>query len=164
MIDISFQGARLVMRTQGASGNMVLEFSDEGTPVEFPDLEVCGYAMTLNGELVTWTKPSPVTFTITVIPGSESDMRLRSILYAGHVGGRRGQPVSQAFVIIQTANLWVPSVYSNNSIVSGAGGQNFTLSNGRLYSGSPGIGSNAEGKMSAKTYRFVFESIRNSQG
>ena len=52
MIDISFQGARLVMRTQGASGNMVLEFSDEGTPVEFPDLEVCGYAMTLNGELI----------------------------------------------------------------------------------------------------------------
>lgn len=161
MIDLSFQGATLAIQTTGMSGNIVLEFSDEGTPVEFPDLEVCGYAMTLNGELVTWTKPSPVTFAITVIPGSSSDVGMRSILYAGHVGGRRGQAINQTAVHIEAATLTVPSVTTNGIVVAG-GKQRFTLTNGRLYSGSPGIGSNSDGKMSAKTYRFVFESIRNS--
>ena len=158
MIDISFQGAKLTLTTVGASGNIVLEFSDEGTPVEFSDLEVCGYAMTLNGELVTWTKPSPVTMSITVIPGSDSDQRMRNVLIAGHVGGKKGKAIDQQYVHITSATLEVPSI-TTNGIVNAAGKQSFTMSNGRLYAGSPGMGSNAEGKMSAKTYRFVFESI-----
>ena len=160
MIDLSFQGAQLVIGLVGSKANIVLDFSDEGTPVEFPDLEVCGYAMTLNGELVTWTKPTPVQFNVTVIPGSKSDQALRSILYAGHIGGKRGRAINQKSVIIPAATLSVPSVYTvTGSAVSNAGSMRFTLANGRLTAGTPGIGSNAEGKMSARTYRFVFESI-----
>lgn len=158
MIDISFQGAKLSLKTAGASGNIVLEFSDEGTPVEFSDLEVCGYAMTLNGELVTWTKPTPITMSITVIPGSTADKSMRNVLIAGHVGGKKGNAIDQQYVHITSAVLEVPAITTNGIVPSG-GTSSFTLSNGRLYSGSPGMGSNAEGKMSAKTYRFVFESI-----
>ena len=61
MIDVSMQGATLSFASPYLNKNVVLEFSDEGTPLEFPDLEVCGYAMTMNGELVTWTKPTPIT-------------------------------------------------------------------------------------------------------
>ena len=99
MVDISMQGARLTIQNSlvgSGNGNIVLEFSDEGTPIDFPDLETVGYAMTMNGELVTWTKPAPVTFRVTVIPGSNSDAKLRRLLYAGHVGGKRGNPINQA--------------------------------------------------------------------
>lgn len=160
MLDISFQGAKLTLACDAIrAGNIVLEFSDEGTPVEFPDMEVVGDAMTLNGELVTWTKPVPVRFNITVIPGSNSDVILRNLLYAGHVGGRKGKAISQTYVHITTATLECPSITSNG-IVSAAGSTNFTFSNGRLSGGPPAIGANAEGKMSARTYKFVFESMQ----
>ena len=160
MVDISMQGASLTINSPYTQGNVVLEFSDEGTPMEFPDLEVCGYAMTMNGELVTWTKPSPITFRITVIPGSTSDASLRNLLYAGHVGGKKGASISQAGVYISTAVLTVPQLttMSGSPIANGAK-NTFTFSNGRLTGGNPAVGSNAEGKMSARTYNFVFESV-----
>ncbi len=159
MIDISMQGAKLTLQCGAINaGNIVLEFSDEGTPIEMPDIEVASSAMTMNGELVTWTKPTPITFSITVIPGSASDNALRNLLYAGHVGGRKGKAIQQSYVHINTATLEVPAIYTNG-IVSQAGKTTFTFANGRLTSGPMAIGSNAEGKMSARTYKFTFESV-----
>ena len=163
MIDISMQGATLSFSNPFLNKNVVLEFSDEGTPLEFPDLEVCGYAMTMNGELVTWTKPSPITFRISVIPGSVSDASLRNLLYAGHVGGKKGIAISQSVVYIASATLTVPKISVNNSSIVRNGEQHrFTFHNGRLTGGNPAIGSNSEGKMSVRTYNFVFESVSYS--
>ena len=153
------QGARITLKCKAInSGNIVLEFSDEGTPIEIPDIEVASSAMTMNGELVTWTKPNPINFNITVIPGSASDNALRNLLYAGHVGGRKGKPIDQDYVHIDTATLEVPSIYTNG-IVTEARSRVFVFTNGRLTAGPMGIGSNAEGKMSPRTYKFVFESV-----
>lgn len=158
MIDISMQGATLTLSCPAISaGNIILEFSDEGTPIEFPDIEVCGYAMTMNGELVTWTKPTPITWSLTVIPGSNSDVALRNLLYAGHVGGRKGKAIAQDYVHISSATLSVPSATTFGIVTANT--VNFTFEHGRLSSGPTAIGSNAEGKMSARTYRFVFESV-----
>lgn len=159
MVDISMQGAKLTLNVPAiSSGNIILEFSAEGTPIEFPDIETCGYEMTMNGELVTWTKPAPITWNVTVIAGSNSDVALRNLLYAGHVGGRKGKAVSQSYVRISTATLEVPSI-TTNGVVSSAGSLKFTFENGRLTGGPTAIGSNAEGKMSPRTYKFVFESV-----
>lgn len=158
MIDISMQGAKITLQCSAISaGNIVLEFSDEGTPIEIPDIEVASSAMTMNGELVTWTKPNPINFSITVIPGSASDNALRNLLYAGHVGGRKGKAINQEYVHIDTATLEVPNIYTNG-IVTQAKNLKFVFANGRLTAGPMGIGSNAEGKMSPRTYKFVFES------
>lgn len=159
MIDISMQGAKLSLSCPAINaGNIILEFSDEGTPIEFPDIEVAGSAMTMNGELVTWTKPTPITWSLTVIPGSNSDVALRNLLYAGHVGGRKGKAIAQDYVHIASATLEVPSA-SSWGIVTTNSNLKFTFSQGRLTSGPTAIGSNAEGKMSARTYKFVFESV-----
>ena len=159
MVDISMQGARLTLVCEAISaGNIILEFSAEGTPIEFPDIETCGYEMTMNGELVTWTKPAPITWNVTVLPGTNSDVALRNLLYAGHVGGRRGKPINQKYVRISTAMLYVPSIDSNG-IVTSYGGINFVFTNGRLSGGPMAIGANNEGKMSPRTYKFVFESV-----
>ena len=160
MIDISMQGATLTFSNPKLAADIVLEFSDEGTPMEFPDLETCGYSMTMNGELITWTKPAPITFSITVIPGSKSDGALRTLLYIGHVGGKAGRPISQTDVFIASCTLTVPAITNANSPIIGQSvKRKFTFKNGRMTSGRPALGSNAEGKMSANTYRFVFESV-----
>ena len=163
MIDISMQGATLSFDSPYLKKNVVLEFSDEGTPLEFPDLEVCGYAMTMNGELVTWTKPTPITFRISVIPGSVSDTSLRNLLYAGHIGGKKGNAINQIAVYIASATLTVPQISLNSTAIIQDGGRHrFTFHNGRLTGGNPAIGSNSEGKMSVRTYNFVFESVSYS--
>ena len=160
MVDISMQGAKLTLKCNAISaGNVILEFSADGTPIEFPDLETCGYEMTMNGELVTWSKPSPITWNVTVIAGSNSDVAMRNLLYAGHVGGRKGKAISQSYVHIETATLEVPSITSNG-IVSSATGLKFTFTNGRLTAGPTAIGANGEGKMAPRTYKFVFESVK----
>jgi len=162
MIDISMQGATLAIENSmlsGGKGNIVLEFSDEGTPIDFPDLETVGYAMTMNGDLVTWTKPAPITFRVTVIPGSENDSKLRRLLYAGHIGGAKGNKITQSQVYISAATLTVPSITNYGSDIGTGNLLRFTFKNGRMTGGQPAIGSNAEGKMSARTYNFVFESV-----
>lgn len=155
------QGASLTIENSIlGGGNIVLEFSDEGTPIDFPDLETVGYAMTMNGDLVTWTKPAPITFRVTVIPGSENDSKLRRLLYIGHIGGAQGKAIAQSQVYISTATLTVPSITNHGSGKIGTGDMlRFTFKNGRMSGGQPAIGSNAEGKMSARTYNFVFESV-----
>ena len=154
------QGAKLTLTVPAiTSGNIILEFSAEGTPIDFPDIETCGYEMTMNGELVTWTKPAPITWSISVIAGSNSDVALRNLLYAGHVGGRKGKGITQSYVRISTAALEVPSITTNGVVSSTGKKLTFTFENGRLTSGPTAIGSNAEGKMSPRTYKFVFESV-----
>ena len=159
MVDISMQGATLTLNCGAITkGNIILEFSAEGTPIEFPDIETCGYEMTMNGELVTWTKPSPITWNVTVLPGTNSDVALRNLLYAGHVGGRRGQPINQSYVHISSAVLTVPSI-NTKGIITAAGKLTFKFLIGRLSGGPMAIGTNNEGKMSPRTYKFVFESV-----
>lgn len=164
MVDISMQGASLVIKNSmlGGAKNVVLEFSDEGTPIDFPDMETVGYAMTMNGDLVTWTKPAPVTFRVTVIPGSSNDAALRRLLYAGHIGGKKGVAIDQNSVHIDTAVLTVPSITNFGSDIGAGNMLRFTFHNGRMSGGQPAIGSNAEGKMSARTYNFVFESVNHN--
>lgn len=159
MIDISFQGARLTINNPYIKGNIVLEFSEEGQPVDFPDLETCGYAMNMNGILTTWTRAQPVQFNLTVIPGSVSDKRLRTLLYAGQMGGREGKPINQSSVYISNAILEVPEITTDGGVVRSAGRTKFILSEGKLTRGKPVIGSNAEGKMQPQSYGFVFESV-----
>ena len=61
MIDISMQGATLTFSNPKLAADIVLEFSDEGTPMEFPNLETCGYSMTMNLAGASLAKPCPAS-------------------------------------------------------------------------------------------------------
>lgn len=165
MTDVSMQGATLVLSSDLVNGDVVLSFSEEGTPIDFPDMETVGYGMNMNGELITWTKPVPVTFRITLIPGTRSDNALRKLLYASHIGGSNGAAVNIGQVLIKTATLTIPkiTIANTSSAVEAAGTLKFTFSNGRMTGGNPAMGSNAEGKMTARTYNFVFESMAENR-
>ena len=69
----------------GVGGKLL--FSDlfyEGTPVQFEQMNVGGGAIDANGEFYTWREKQPVTFTISVFPGSKSDRTLSNMLKALH--------------------------------------------------------------------------------
>lgn len=156
MIDISMAGAKIVLNAaNGAhkiSSNPITEFSDENTPIDIPALEVAAGSMNLNGNLVTWTKPNPINVSFTLIPGSKSDMSLRSFLRSVSIGGK-GASVGEAYITSMV--LTVPA-YTEGS-TNKKSNKTFTFTNGRLLSGQPAIGSNNDGKASPSTWTFMFE-------
>lgn len=155
MIDVSMAGASITIKASGLKSNPITEFSDEGTPIDVPALEVAAGSMNLNGNLVTWTKPAPVQISFTLIPGSESDNDLRSFLRAVHVGGK-GKTVGNAY--IESMVISVP-IAASNSATNKKTYKSYDFKNGRLLSGLPAFGSNSEGKASPSTYTFMFEGV-----
>ena len=161
MTDISFQGSKLALVCSGlsnADANLLLDFGDEGAPVEFQNVEEVGTSGNLNGTLITWSRYQPIQMDISLIPNSASDVKLRNLFYAQHLGGAGGAAVNQSSVVIKSATLTVPAITTTDEgAVTGSGSSTFTFGPGRMTVGSPGIGSNGEGKMLMRRYHFVFE-------
>lgn len=156
MIDISMAGSIVTIKGPKLSVE-ISEFASEGDPISIPDLEVRNGEMGLNGDLVTWAKPSPIAFSVSVIPGSESDRKLSAALRAGHIGGR-GASTQFDSVYVQQLTIKTPYGQAKNNLTV-SNSSSWVFSNGYLLSGSPAQGTNAEGKAAMKTYNFVFESV-----
>ena len=150
MFDTSAAGSKVRVEC-GSHRCNITEFSDEGTPFETSQIEVTGSAMTLNGQLVLWRKPVAYVVTLTVIPGSEDDLWLDARLDEAHI---RPGKVIDVETLKAKMTIWTPQI-------NASGKQNktvaYTYTNGRILGGPTGPSTNAEGKMSAKVYTFVFE-------
>ena len=160
MVDISYAGAKIYLWTRtGKKVGPITEFSDEGSPVEIPDIDIADGNMNLNGILVTWTKAQAAEFSLTLIPNSQSEKILATWLSAHAIGGRGAIP--EAFIdqlqLIIPANVNVSGTSSKNSLI-------YTFKNGRMRRGAPATGTNSEGKMNAKTYNFIFEQVMSVTG
>lgn len=152
MIDISFTGASVSVK-QGNRQTVIREFSDEGTPIECNEIEVTGSAVTLNGQLILWRKPNAYVVSLTVIPRSDNDAALRAMLHDAHVSPGNVVKVSQ---LNASLTIVAPKINESGSQVKG---DSWKFTNGRIVGGPTGPSSSSEGKMSARTYTFVFERL-----
>ena len=163
MTDISFQGTLISIvcpGLQGGKSNLVLDFSDEGTPVEFQNNEVFGHSGNMNGVLITWSRYRPIEFDITAIPNSKTDTMLRNLWYISFMGGKAGTPVNQQQVTISSVTVKIPNITTTSEgAVTAGGAKDVTYGPGKMTVAPSGWGSNAEGKMSARRYHFVMEGI-----
>ena len=161
MVDISFQGALLSLECPGLGGgkaNLIMDFGDEGTPVEFQNNDVFGFGGNMNGTLITWSRYRPIEFDVTVLPNSETDKKLRRLWNISHLGGKGGQPIDQGQVTITSVVLKVPDITTTSEgAVTAGGASTQSYGPGKMTVGSPGFGANAEGKMSSRRYHFVME-------
>lgn len=161
MVDISFQGALLSISCPGLGGgksNLLLDFGDEGTPVEFQNNEVFGFSGNMNGTMLTWSRYRPIEFDISVIPNSATDKKLRRLWNISHLGGKGGNPVNQKQVTITSVVLKVPNITTTDEgAVSAGGASTQSYGPGKMTQGSPGFGANSEGKMTMRRYHFVME-------
>ena len=121
--DISGFGLRvqLIASIRFPIGFSVTEFADDADPFDLPSIQVADTAMTLNGDIVSWSTPVPINLTLNVIPGSEDDDNLASLFEANRVGLGK---VSTADLITLVAT------YPNGNFI--------TLINGRIVNGMPG--------------------------
>ena len=160
MVDISMGGTRVVVKFANNNEVILTDFSDEGTPIDINGLQIADGAKNMNGYLITWTKPSVITVSFTLIPGSDDDIALRAHLQAQCLAGGRtmgGGKLEDAY--IASLIIYSPAYGASNPDLATTknNARMFTFTNGRLQSGPTALGSNNEGKASPSTYTFMFE-------
>ena len=147
--DISGFGieARLIASVTFPNGFSITEFADDADPIDIPSQQIADKAMTLNGDLVTWSTANPIPLTLNVIPGSEDDLNLAILLEANRVGQGK------------TA---VGDVLTFTSTTPGPEGRTLTLTNGRITDGMISNGVASGGRFKSKAYIFSFENKAES--
>lgn len=147
--DISGTGLSILVRASNTfpAGFTVTQFADDADPFDLPALEIASTAMSVNGELVTWSSPQPIIPTLNVIPGSEDDNNLSILFEANRAAG--GKTVARDIITMV-------AVYPDGSTV--------TVSGGKMTSGFPGKSIASAGRMKSKAYTFAFQDIAVTLG
>ena len=121
-------------------GLFLTQWADNINPFEIPSIQIADKAMGLNGDLIVWTKATPITVTLAAIPGSYTDLNLAVLLEANRAG--RGKTSTRD--VIQMVGI-----YGNNTPI--------VLTNGAITDGMPGNSVESAGRLSSKPYIFTFE-------
>ena len=128
------------------AGFTVTEFADDSDPIDTPSQQLAATAMTLNGDLLTWSTANPIPLTLNVIPQSEDDTNLAILAEANRVG----QGKASAGDIITLS-----AVYPRGSatVFSGGAITDAMISNSVANAG----------RMKSKAYAFMFENKADVQ-
>ncbi len=143
MHDISGFGLSVFVRASKTfpAGFNVTQFAPESDPFDVPIIQIKETKMGLNGDLVAWSKPSPISATLNLISPSDDDINMAILLEANRVGrGKR----SARDVITMTA------IYSD-------GRPPQILTEGVITGGMPANSVSSNGEIKSKSYTFVFE-------
>lgn len=143
MQDVSAFGfvATLIASVTFPTGFGLSAFADDTDPFDLPDIKVGDTASGLNGDLIAWSKATPLNVTIGVIPGSIDDANLSALLEANRVG--KGKNSARDIITIT-------AVYPSGNVL--------ILSNGKIQSGSMGSSVASSGRLKTKPFMFAFES------
>lgn len=144
MQDISGFGAvvNIIASNTFPVGFPITQFADDADAFDFPSIQIADKAMGVNGDLVTWSKATALSGSLSVIPGSEDDLALQLIAKNNRVG--RGK--SNALDVIT-----ITVIYPDNSTV--------TFINGKMTDAPFGKSLSSAGRLKSKTYQFAFEGI-----
>ena len=142
MNDISATGLSLIIQASKTfpAGIPITTFSDEGDPLDLPTVNITQTAVDINGNLVSWSSPTPQTVTINVLAGSEEDENLAILLESNTA--RRGQRHAGDIITMVAS-------YGDGSIT--------TARNGKITNGSRGSSVASAGRHKSKAYTFVFQ-------
>ena len=142
MNDVSATGLALVVQASKTfpSGIFITQFADDADPLDLPAVDIAQTGMDINGNLVSWSTPTPQTVTINVLPGSEEDQNLAILLDANTA--KRGRRAAGD-------NITMVASYGNGSTT--------TARNGRITNGSRGSSVAGAGRLKSKQYTFVFQ-------
>lgn len=121
-------------------GFTITQFADDADPLDFSSVRVADTAMGLNGDLITWSRATPLPMVLNVIPAGVDDVNLQILADANRVGqGKNG-----ANDII-TATV----VYPDGSIR--------VMTGGKLTDSQFGKSVSSAGRLKTKAYAFSFE-------
>lgn len=145
--DISGFGLKIWVKASVSfpQGFPVTQFADDADPFDMPSIVIAETGMGLNGDLVKWSKATPLTAVLNVIPNSEDDANLSELYNANRVG--KGKSGARDVITMTVA-------YPD--------GRTYTLSGGIITEGIAGLPVASAGRLKSKNYGFTFEGISNS--
>ena len=149
MNDVSGLGLRINVKASVTfpAGFVLSQFPDDSDPFDLPSVQLADKAMGMNGDLITWSKASPLLVNLSVIPASDDDINLSVLAEANRVGkGKRSA----------RDTITITAVYPN--------GKTITLTNGKLTDAPIGSGYSSAGRLKTKTYAFCFENAVVTNG
>jgi hypothetical protein len=158
MTEVSMAGSVVTLTSSNGGTLVVTEFAEDADPISISDLEVRKGGMNLNGNLVSWAAPNPITVSISLIPGTKSDVALSNFIRACHLGGK-SNTIGDAFIKTMTIAIPTSVGSSSGSLAISKSSKKWTFSNGFITSGPVGQGSGSDGKATTKTYTFTFEKV-----
>lgn len=126
------------------TGFTVSQFADDSDPFDNPNIDILSEAMNVNGELVTWLTPQPLTVNLNMIPNTEDTKNL-DILFDANRAAYKKSVVRDKITIV--ANY--------------PDGSKKVLSNGRPKNYSPASSVASAGRFKSRSYSFVFEGSVN---
>lgn len=147
MQNISIFGlsARIVASATFPNGFTVTEFSTDADPLDSPEFKVADTAMGPNGHFLVWSRPNAMELSINVIPGSQADINLNTLLMANKVGPGKQSARDQVGMVISYPD-----------------GEKATMSEGVITSGNLIKLGTSEGKLKTRQYRFEFSTATKS--
>ena len=142
MKDVSGTGLSILVKASNTypQGILCTCFADDSDPMDFPEVTITEYGMGLNGDLITWTSPQALPFSISLAPGTEEEIAMDFLLEANRAA--KGKKSAKDVITI---------------VANYPDGTRKTLKNGKIISGLPGKGVSSGGRIKTPTYRFVFE-------
>lgn len=146
--DVSATGFSLTVTADKtfAQGFLCTAFADDADPFDLPAATVAEVSMNANGELVTWSSPQPQEVTINVLPGTDEDKNLMSLLDANTA--RKGRRAAGDIITM---------------VASYGDGSTMTARNGKITQGSRGMGVASAGRHKSKAYTFAFQDFDYSR-
>lgn len=132
---------RIVASRTFPEGFTITAWADDQPPVDSQNIETAGYGMGPNGDMVVWQKPAALVANYSVVPNSTDDKNLSILHEANRISKAKG--IAPMDVITATA------VYQDGRVV--------TLSQGIISSGPAAPAGTQEGRLSSRTFGFVFE-------
>ena len=142
--DVSFAGS--IVKIDGIE---ITDFMDDANPIDFPDVTIANVGVNFNGIMARHSNPTPVIFSITVIPGSHSDRELSDLWQNSRVENC-------------TYNTdWSKGLTCDISMANYTRQiSQYHFAGGTMISGPGGPSATGEGKMLGRTYTFAFASAR----
>lgn len=142
MKDVSGTGLSILVKASKTypQGILCTCFADDTDPLDYPEVTITEYGMGLNGDLITWTSPQALPFSISLVPGTEEEIALDFLLEANRAA--KGKKSAKDVITI---------------VVNYPDGTRKVLKNGKIVSGLFGKGVASGGRIKTPTYRFVFE-------
>lgn len=142
MQEVSGTGLSILVKASNTypQGILCTCFADDSDPMDFPEVTITEYGMGLNGDLITWTSPQALPFSISLVPGTEEEIAMDFLLEANRAA--KGKKSAKDVITI---------------VANYPDGTRKTLKNGKIISGLPGKGVASGGRIKTPTYGFVFE-------
>ncbi len=148
MNDVSATGLALVVQASKTfpSGIFITQFADDADPLDLPAVDIAQTGMDINGNLVSWSTPTPQTVTINVLAGSEEDQNLAILLEANTA--KKGRRHAGDIITM---------------VASYGDGSTTTARNGKITNGSRGNSAASAGRLKSKQYTVVFQDFDSTR-